>query len=198
MNTRYSFAFDVLLVAAFLGAVGTARGQSITWTHGLTASTALTIGVRVEPHARGHLDKWLRPLSPYRDARKADGTYLLPDYRLMSHTCDVQHLRWLGIGDWSGPRLFTQAFWLPVGYLGAKLTNAPLAVGGMATYSLSRAFLIRGYHVDPLAYASGFATWGVEGAALGSGHYGWKLPLALGAVWLVAYPYSTPWSGCGR
>src|SRR5215470_10665592 len=69
-----------------------ARAQVLSWSRAVTASTTLTFGLRLEPHAARQLDKWFRPLSPYRDARRPNGAYLLPDARLFAHTCDVQHL----------------------------------------------------------------------------------------------------------
>ena len=183
------------LAAAVTVTAPAAHAQVLSWTHALGATTTLTMGVRVMPATARRADAWLRTLSPYGQAKRANGAYLLPDSRLTAHTCDVQHLRWLGIGDWSGPRILTQAMWFPVGYVGAELTNASLSMAGMSTYNLSRAVIIPGYHVDPMGYASGIGSWGVAGSLLGAHHrIGVKALGALTALWMLTFPWSTPWA----
>jgi hypothetical protein len=206
-------AFDVALIVAFLLCVRSAPAQVISWSRAVGAATTLSIGVRVDPRASRELDRFLRPLSPYRGARRPNGAYLLPDTRLLSRACDEQHLRWIGVADWSGPRVLTQAMWMPVGYIGARLSNAPLSIAGMTAYNVSRALIIPGYHIDPLGYAAGIGSWGIYGASLGAHHHSidsradtdrvggtsrhalqWHLPAALAAVWLITFPWSTPWA----
>jgi hypothetical protein len=193
-----------------------ARAQVLSWSRAVTASTTMTLGVRLEPHAARQLDKWFRPLSPYRDARRPNGAYLLPDTRVFAHTCDVQYLHWLGVGDWRGPRVLTQAMWFPVGLLGvtaARTAGASsdasigLSMAGMTTYHVVRTLVIPGYHADPLAYAASIGTWGYVGSYAAARihsqkRFNWKVPVALAGVWALTYPWGTPWpddpSNCGH
>jgi hypothetical protein len=193
-----------------------ARAQAISWSHAITATTALSVGVRLDPTTSRAIDALFRPLSPYRNARRPNGAYYLPDSRVFTHACDLQHLRWIGVGDWSGPRIVTQAMWLPVGFFGAaaarligasSATSIEMSMGGMTTYHLARTFLIPGYQPDPLAYASSIGTWGYLGAYTGSRlhahkHFDWKVPVALAGIWALTYPWGTPWaddpSNCAR
>ncbi len=203
MRSRIYDVAAVLLGAllAFCTPPRPAHAQAISWSHGLTTSTALTIGMRVDPTSSRFLDSRLRQFSPYKNAKRPNGAYLLPDTRLLSRTCDVQHLGWLGIGNWSGPRIVPQAMWLPIGAAGTwilRRAHAPapatLSFVGMATYTGVRAAIIPGYHFDPLGYSASILSWGVEGAALGGGKYDWKLPVALAALWATTFSFATPWA----
>jgi len=207
-------ATSLALAATTLAAP--AHAQVISWSHAITATTALSFGIRLVPAASRRVDALFRPLSPYRNARRPNGAYYLPDTRVFTHTCDLQHLRWIGIGDWSGPRFVTQAMWLPVGFFGAvgarmigasSTTSIGLSMTGMTTYHVARTFLIPGYHPDPLAYAASIGTWGYLGAYAGSRvhahkRFDWKVPVALAGIWALTYPWGTPWaddpSNCAR
>jgi hypothetical protein len=196
MSTLRSIALDVALVLAFV--VCTAHAQVISWSRGLTASTTLTIGVRLDPTSSRWIDSRLRPLSPYRDARRPNGAYLLPDYRLTAHVCDVQHLAWLGIGNWHGWRAVPQVAWVVPGILGGYATGSTAwPAAAMATFTGVRTATIPGYHFDPLGYGA-FGAWAMFGAHVGARvrHYSapsWRLGSSLLMVWLVAEPWATPW-----
>ena len=82
---------SLALVATTLAAP--ANAQVISWSHAITATTALSIGVRLIPAASRRVDALFRPLSPYRNARRPNGAYYLPDTRVFTHACDLQHLR---------------------------------------------------------------------------------------------------------
>lgn len=183
------------LAAAVTVTAPAAHAQVLSWTHALGATTTLTMGVRVMPATARRADAWLRTLSPYGQAKRANGAYLLPDSRLTAHTCDVQHLRWLGIGDWSGPRILTQAMWFPVGYVGAELHQRIALDGGHVDVQPEP----RRHHSRvsrrPDGYASGIGSWGVAGSLLGAHHrIGVKALGALTALWMLTFPWSTPWA----
>ncbi len=200
MQNIIKYFLILMLMAGILPA------QAVSWSYAMNTTTILTIGLRIDPTTSRFIDNKFRKISPFGEARRPTGEYYLPDTRLFSKTCDAQHLRWIGIGDWIGPRIETQLMWLFVGAggselsqkLGASPTNGMiLSMAGMTTYNMSRAFLIPGYHVDPLGYAAGIGSWGVMGSYVTSRpvkKINWRIPAVLTGVWMLTYPWSTPWS----
>jgi hypothetical protein len=196
MRTCRTLAILALLTAA----ASPIRAQALTWSHAIGAATTITVGVYLDPRAHAALNQLERHASPYGFNRvPATGQYLLPDYSVFGATCDVQHLHWLGVGNWRGPRAETQTFWWGVGAAGTwtlHRVHAPapvaLSIAGMTSYNVIRARIIPGYHLDALGYAASIGSWGVDGALEADHRVDWTTRAALALLWLHTYQWGTP------
>jgi hypothetical protein len=148
-------------------------------------------------------ERSLAPLSPYR------GTPNMPNWSLWHRVNDD--------GTHGIPRIACMAVWAPIG---AAMAGAPIAFmiayfggyyrfPGLAGFGLIIAALgmlalkvdhvefAPHYHVDPLDWICDAACWGMAGAytvaeLLTHHPFDWRVYLALFALWLLTYPWSTP------